>query len=195
MPPKKKSVDVQKLENFVNKPRKRAEAEDSSDEENEQVEQQEEQQPEPQKNNNKAKSKRTVLPSLSDEEEEVEIQIKPKSKPKPRVSRKKVPEKANNAAVLEPPNVVNNGPNLDQGPENTKPVEPEKVPEKTNVYELEMKKFQDSMAQMSLEFKKQMEEQRAAHKKELEAERAELARERAEVGNLRAIKYNSLLKF
>ena len=182
---------------LVSKPRKQVESEDESEDSEQEQEEKPEPQPEPEPEDLeppklvRQSRRKQIMPSLSDDEDEVVLVVKKKAPRKPRLT-KKTTEKSLPEAKSEPSAEIKN----DFVPlTSEKKIEPVAEPPKPNVYEEEMRKFRESMDNMSKDFQKQLTDEKARFKEQHEREKAELAREKAELSNMRAIKFQSLLKF
>jgi len=197
--PVKKSKALLKLEQLVAKPRKDADdVSESESDADEQPEVKAEPVPEPKK----SKAKKITMPSLSDDsDDEITIQVskKPakKSRAKPKASEK-TPEKApiEQASPAPEPQKIETLPPAKEPIVEAK-VDPIPAPEvpKLNHFEEERIKFEENLKRMSDEFQKSLVAEKARFKEETEKERIALAREKAELSNMKALKYQSLLRF
>lgn len=150
--------------------------------------------------------KKNIMPSMSDDDEEVVLEVKKKAPRKPRATKKQpTAPAAGLPATTDVPNPSQAlPPAVPPPPEPKTETKPEPKPEpvveikpdpRQNFYEEEMRKFRESMESMNKDFQRQLAEEKARLKEQHEREKAELAREKAELSNMRAIKYQSLLKF
>ena len=173
----------------------------------------------------RASGKKLIIPANSDDDEEIEISVKPKKVPKPKAPRKSRAKRVVEDEEDPPKkDVVLPDPKHDEKRvEVPQPVvTPEKAKEDVSVpviqslapvkvvnelpkpeapmmkpvdYEGEFKKYQESMERITKEWSAKLEADKALIRVEREAARIEAAREKAELNNMKALKYNALLKF